>query len=87
MNGSGEADIHASVVAGDHSESMNLTMEWGMDLLTPFGGCPGGTAFVQVGPYRTEVVYDGQGGANWDMVGPNHTAAGSETVDCGVPAQ
>jgi hypothetical protein len=87
MNGSGEADIHASVVAGDHSESMNLTMEWGMDLVTPFEGCPVGTAFVQVGPYRTEVDYDGQGLANWVMTGPNHTASGNEAVDCGVPAK
>ena len=87
MNGSGEADIQASLVAGDRSESMNLTMEWGMDLMTPFEGCPAGSAFVKVGPYRTEVVYDGQGGANWVMVGPNHTSSGTEAVDCGVPAQ
>ena len=85
MNGSGEAEIHASVTADNRSETMNLTMRWGMDLVTPSGGCPAGTAFVEVGPYRTEVIYDGQGNANWIMAGPNHAASGSETGSCGLP--
>lgn len=85
MNGSGEAEIDASVVAEGRSESMNLKMSWGMDLVTFFEGCPAGTAFVQVGPFRTEVVYDGQGNANWTMAGPNYSASGTETVSCSAP--
>jgi hypothetical protein len=85
MNGSGEAEIDASVVAENRTETMNLNMSWGMDLVTLFEGCPMGTAFVQVGPFRTEVIYDGQGNANWVMAGPNHSASGTETMSCGMP--
>jgi hypothetical protein len=85
MKGSGNAEIDASVVAEDRSEIMNLKMSWGMDLVTLFEGCPTGTAYVQVGPFRTEVIYDGQGNANWVMAGPNHAASGTETVSCGAP--
>lgn len=81
----GQADINATVTTENRTENMNLTMSWGLDLVTPFAGCPAGTAFVQVGPYRTEVVYDGSGGAAWVLAGPNYTASGTETVPCGAP--
>jgi hypothetical protein len=83
MNGTGMADVSATVTAGDRTESMDLTMSWGLDLITPFEGCPAGLAHVQVGLYRTDVVYDGQGNAAWTLVGPIHTASGTETVPCG----
>ncbi len=85
MNGTGQAEISATVTTDDRTESMNLTMSWGLDLVTLFEGCPAGTAFVQVGPYRTEVVYDGAGNAAWVLTGPNYTASGTEIVPCGAP--
>ena len=85
MNGTGEAVINASVTTDDRTENMNLAMSWGLDLVTPFEGCPAGTAFVQVGPYRTDVVYDGEGGAAWVLTGPDYTASGTKTLPCGAP--
>jgi hypothetical protein len=83
MDGTGQAQIAATVTTDNGTESMNLTMSWGLDLITLFEGCPSGSAFVQVGPYRTDVVYDGQGNAAWTLVGPNYTGSGTETVPCG----
>jgi hypothetical protein len=83
MNGTGLADVNATVTADGRTESMNLTMGWGLDLITPFEGCPAGLAHVQVGLYLTDVVYDGQGNAAWTMVGPNYTSSGTESVPCG----
>jgi hypothetical protein len=83
MNGTGEAEIHATATAEDRTETMNVNMAWGLDLVTPFEGCPAGVAFVQVGSYRTEVLYDGEGNAAWVLTGPDYTASGTETVPCG----
>jgi hypothetical protein len=83
MNGAGQADIAATVTTENRTESMDLTMTWGLDLVTLSEGCPSGVAFVQVGPYRNDVVYDGQGNAAWALVGPNHTSTGTQTVSCG----
>ena len=83
MDGTGHAEITASVTSNDHTENLNLTMNWGLDLTTPLAGCPTGTAFVEAGAYRTEVEYDGQGNANWTLTGPNYTASGTEIVPCG----
>ena len=83
MDGTGQAQIIASVTSNDRTENLNLTMSWGLDLTTPFVGCPTGTAFVEAGAYRTEVEYDGQGNANWTLTGPNYTASGTEIVPCG----
>lgn len=84
MDGTGAANIMASATTEGRTENMNLTMTWGLDLTAPLEGCPAGTAFVQVGQFRTEVQYDGQGSANWTMTGPNYTAAGVEPVPCGL---
>lgn len=83
MNGTGLAEINAVATAGDRTESMDLTMSWGLDLITLFEGCPSGLAHVQVGPYRTDVVYDGQGNAAWTSVGPSYSGSGTESVSCG----
>jgi hypothetical protein len=83
MGGIGEAEITASVTTADGTENVNLAMSWGLDLVTLFEGCPLGTAFVQVGPFRTDVDYDGQGNAAWTLVGPNYSGSGTETVPCG----
>ena len=85
MSGTGQADISARATAEDRTESMRLNMTWGMDLVTPFEGCPIGTAFVQVGQYRTEAVYDGQGNVDWTLTGPDYNASGIETMSCGEP--
>ncbi len=84
MSGTGEAEVTASVTTEGRTENVDLTMSWGLDLVTLFEGCPAGTAYVQVGPYRTDVVYDGQGGAAWTLVGPSYSGSGTETVPCGV---
>ena len=83
IDGTGHAEITASVTSNDRTENLNLTMNWGLALTTPFEGCPTGLAFVEVGPYRTDVLYDGQGNANWTLTGPNYTATGTELVPCG----
>jgi hypothetical protein len=82
MTGTGEAEVTASSTTEGRTENVNLTMSWGLDLVTLFEGCPTGTAFVQVGPYRTDVVYDGQGNAAWTLVGPNYSGSGTELISC-----
>ena len=83
MNGTGNAHVAASATSDGRTQRMNLTMNWGMALTSPFEGCPIGTAFVVVGQYRTDVEYDGQGNANWTLTGPNYSASGTESVPCG----
>jgi hypothetical protein len=83
MDGLGEAEVTAAVTADDGTQNLNLAMNWGLDLVTLFEGCPAGTAYVEVGQYRTDVVYDGQGNADWTLVGPSYTADGTEAVPCG----
>ncbi len=83
MDGLGAAEISASVTGDDGSENMNLTMSYGLDLLTQLDGCPSGTAYVQLGQYRTDVAYDGQGSAAWTLTGPNYNADGTVGVPCG----
>lgn len=85
MTGTGQALINASTTAEGRTQRMNLAMSWGLDLVAPLEGCPLGTAFVQVGQYRTEVVYDGEGSAAWTLTGPSYSASGTETVPCGAP--
>ena len=83
VNGSGNAEVHASQTANGMTEQMSLAMSWGMELELPLGGCPAGTATVEMAGYRMQALYDGEGGVDWNLVGPNYQASGSDIVPCG----
>jgi hypothetical protein len=85
VNGSGDAEVHASQVANGRTEQMNLAMSWGMDLALPLAGCPAGTASVEVANYRLQALYDGQGGVSWNLAGPGYQASGDDVVPCNAP--
>jgi hypothetical protein len=85
VNGSGDAEVHVSYVAGDQSERADLAMSWGMDMALPMAGCPAGTATVEVANYRLQALYDGQGGVSWSMAGPGYQANGTDVVECNAP--
>lgn len=86
VNGTGGASIYASQTTDQGSQSMRFDLGYGMDLMLPLEGCPGGTAWVTAGQYRTDAVYDGEGMVDWTLTGPNHEASGSDPVECaGLP--
>ena len=85
VQGTGQADVAASQSAEGRTESMAFRMVWGMDLAVPAAGCPAGTAFVDVAPYRMDAAYNGQGQVDWTLTGPNYRATGTDPVACGQP--
>jgi len=84
VDGAGSAAVAATRTMGDHSESMDFSMVWGMDLGQPMAGCPTGTAWIEADAYRMDAVYDGSGNVTWTLIGPGGTASGSDVVACGV---
>lgn len=86
VEGMGAAAISASQTTDQGSQSMSFELGYGMDMFLPLEGCPGGTAWVTAGQYRTDAVYDGEGMVDWTLTGPNYEASGSDPVECaGLP--
>lgn len=86
VDGTGLAAISASHTSDQGSQSMAFAVGYGMDLMLPFEGCPGGTAYVTAGQFHTDAVYDGEGMVDWTLTGPNYEASGSDSVECaGLP--
>lgn len=86
VEGMGAAAISASQTTDQGSQSMAFDLGYGMDMFLPMEGCPGGTAWVTAGLYRTDAVYDGEGMVDWTLSGPNYEASGSDEVECaGIP--
>ena len=85
VNGSGSSTVSIDHTYGELTESIEFAMAWGVDLIVYAGGCPAGAAFVTVGEYRLDADYDGAGGVAWDLVGPEYSASGSDTIICEAP--
>jgi hypothetical protein len=84
VDGAGEATVSASHTDARGSQSVDFSLAYGMDLMLPFEGCPSGPAWMTAGQYRTDAMYDGEGMVDWTLTGPNHSASGSDPVDCGA---
>ena len=86
VEGTGAASVYASQTTDQVSQSMSIDLGYGMEMFLPLEGCPGGTAWVTAGQYRTDAVYDGEGMVDWTLAGPNYEASGSDPVECaGLP--
>jgi len=82
--GTGSSHIDATFSDGSRTESMDLSMTWGMNLAMPFGGCPAGTAAVTIGAYRLDALYDGTSTMEWTLTGPDFMDEGTEMLYCGA---
>jgi hypothetical protein len=82
VEGMGAAAISASQTTDQGSQSLSFDLGYGMNMFLPMEGCPGGTAWVTAGQYRTDAVYDGEGMVDWTLAGPNYEASGSDPVEC-----
>jgi len=82
--GSGNMTAVIASVSPQGRENGQVTISWTTDVTTSEFGCPLGTATVTTQQWQMAVVYDGEGGAAWTMIGPNYQGQGTEVLDCTV---
>lgn len=83
--GTGNTFIAMSQSGPQGSEAGQFNMTWSLDITASPDGCPTGTATVEVQDFTMTATYDGQGNANWTLVGDNYQASGTEYMNCSTP--